>query len=77
MKEKDSPQISTWRYSETSTHRNPYIKEKGYKPTFTDEIFQIHRVDKRLPIVRYTIQDRDGEKIEGSFLKHELSRVMQ
>ena len=57
--------------------RNPYIKEKGYKPKFTDEIFQIHRVDKRLPIVRYTIQDRDGQKIEGSFLKHELSRVIQ
>ena len=44
-----------------------------YKPSFSNEVFSIYKVDTRLPIPRYYLSDSKNEKIEGSFQAHELS----
>jgi hypothetical protein len=50
------------------------IFEKGYLPTFTDEIFNIDKVVKNKPDL-YFLNDHNGEKIEGRFYAPELTKV--
>jgi Integrase core domain len=49
--------------------------EKGYKPNWTTEIFKIKRVNFTFPIVTYTVQDLQGEEINGGFYKEELLKT--
>ena len=49
--------------------------KKEYNPAFSEEIFIVHRVDKRLPQPRYFLKDGNDEEIIGSFQAHELSVV--
>ena len=49
------------------------VRRKGYKPTFSEEIFQIHQVNTRLPLPRYYLTDMNNDLITGSFQSHELS----
>jgi len=49
--------------------------DKGYIPRWTEEIFIIDNIIKR-PVVVYTIKDLQGEKIEGTFYKEELQKVL-
>jgi len=51
------------------------LPRRGYKQTYTDEVFTIEKVDARLPFFRYHIKDGNNESITGSFLQHELSLV--
>ena len=51
------------------------VARKGYKQTYSDEIFKIGKVDARLPFFRYHIKDGNNKLITGSFLQHELSLV--
>ena len=53
------------------------IQKKGYKQVFSNEIYRIVRVDKRLPITRYILNNinEEGDSI-GSFVKSELSKVV-
>jgi len=53
------------------------VRPKGYKPTFSDEIFQIHHVNTRLPLPRYYLKDVNNEIIKGSFQSHELSLIKE
>ena len=48
--------------------------EKGYRPNWTREVFQIKGVYKRA-LPEYSIQDLDGEDIVGKFLEYELQAV--
>ena len=48
---------------------------KGYKPEFTQEIFENVVIDiKKLPT--YTIKDEQEEVIRGKFYEKELNRVI-
>ena len=49
--------------------------KKGYNPAFSEEIFTVYRIDKRLPQPRYFLRDADDEEIIGSFQAHELSII--
>lgn len=51
------------------------VFRKGYKMTFSEEVFAITKVDLRLPVPRYFLHDSNNEKIIGSFQSHELSIV--
>lgn len=52
------------------------IFARGYKPTFTDEIFKVKVVLSHLPITMYTLEDFDGQnEIKGNFYPEELSLV--
>lgn len=51
------------------------VFRKGYKPTFSDEIFIICKVNTRLPEPRYFLLDSRNDPIIGSFQAHELSIV--
>ena len=51
---------------------------RGYDNTFNYEVFQISRIDTKLPIPRYYIVQPDtGENIEGCFYGNELVVVRQ
>ena len=49
------------------------LKERSYKPKYSEERFRISRVDQRLPFPRYFLTDMMGEPILGSFRSYELS----
>lgn len=49
--------------------------EKGYEQNWTREIFSIHQIVPRNPVV-YKISDLSGEVIEGTFYEPELNRVV-
>ena len=51
------------------------VFRKGYKPSFTDEVFTITQLDTRLPVPRYFLSDAGDNAIIGSFQAHELSIV--
>jgi len=57
--------------------RGGSLPRRGYKQTFSEEIFKIDKVDARLPLFRYHIKDSNNELIIGSFLQHELSLVSE
>lgn len=49
---------------------------KGYKQTFTDEVFEIVRIATLNPPT-YNIIDATGDKIQGKFYEPELARVRE
>lgn len=55
--------------------REKNIFEKGYVGNFSEEIFTIHNILMRNPIV-YTIKDYNSELITGTFYEDELQKVI-
>lgn len=51
--------------------------EKGYLPSYTEEIFKVVKVRHHTEPRTYTIADLMDEKIEGTFDDNELKRVMK
>ncbi|GFX09157.1 uncharacterized transposon-derived protein F54H12.3 [Trichonephila clavipes] len=49
--------------------------EKGYEQNWTREIFTIHEIIRRNPIV-YKLKDLTGEVIRGTFYEQELQKLM-
>jgi hypothetical protein len=49
--------------------------EKGYKASYTGEIFTVDSVVTRRQPVVYRLRDADGEQLAGTFYKEELSEV--
>ena len=49
---------------------------KGYKQSFTDEVFEIFDIPTRNPPT-YNLIDTDREPIEGKFYEPELIRVLE
>ena len=47
---------------------------KGYKPQFTREVFEIVAIATRKPSA-YTIEDEQGEVVQGKFYQKELNKV--
>ena len=48
------------------------VFKKGYKQTFTDEVFTVDRVATTNPFT-YNLKDRNGDQIEGKFYTSELT----
>ena len=48
---------------------------KGYKPQFTREVFEIVAIATRKPPT-HTIEDEQGEVIQGKFYQKELNKVI-
>ena len=48
---------------------------KGYKPEFTQEVFENVAIDTKKPPT-YTIKDEQEEVIRGKFYEKELNRVI-
>ena len=44
---------------------------------WSEEIFQIYKVDKRTQPITYKLQDLAGEVIEGAFYKQQLQKTNQ
>ena len=51
------------------------FSRKAFTPNFTEEVFTIYKVDKRLPFIRYYVKDQEGNMIIGSFQGYELTKV--
>lgn len=51
------------------------VFDRGFRETFTDEIFTIYEVDRRKPITLYFLKDKNNELIEGGFYSQELQSV--
>ena len=49
---------------------------KGYKQSFSDEVFEIFDIPTRNPPT-YNLIDADREPIEGKFYEPELNRVLE
>lgn len=54
--------------------REKYRFEKGYLPTFSDEIMRVRRVITGNPIT-YELEDQDGEPFLGQFYREELCKT--
>ena len=52
------------------------VFDKGYKPSWTDELFWITLILNTQPTT-YLIKDYNGDEIEGSFYKEELQKVAE
>ncbi|KMQ84977.1 hypothetical protein RF55_16787 [Lasius niger] len=48
--------------------------EKGYEQSWTREIFTIHQILPRIPVV-YKLKDLAGEVVQGTFYKQELQKI--
>jgi len=51
-----------------------HVFEKGFKPSFTPEIFEITAVKPTIPVT-YRLKDYQNEPIEGGFYEEELAPV--
>lgn len=51
------------------------VFRKGYLPTFTTEVFTVHKIKTTIPIC-YVIKDSNSEILKGIFYKQELSKVL-
>jgi hypothetical protein len=49
--------------------------EKGYLPSWSEEIFTILKIDRRYVPFMYIIKDEMEEEIEGKFYDMELQKV--
>lgn len=51
--------------------------KRGYAQQFTEEIFLIRTVHTRMPITTYSIEDLNGELVDGSFYENEITKVLK
>lgn len=49
--------------------------EKGYTPKWSKEVFKIYNVNTKQTPVMYSIEDQQGEKIDGKFYQNELQKT--
>jgi hypothetical protein len=49
--------------------------EKGYKPNWTEELFKVKRINYTYPVITYTVEDMNGEEIQGYFYYEELLKT--
>ena len=49
--------------------------QKEYSPTWTEEIFEVKAVDRKVKPITYTIDDLLDEEINGKFYKEQLQKV--
>ena len=49
--------------------------EKGFTPSWSRELFTVHKVHKDIQPIVFTIKDDHGEIIDGRFYKEELQKV--
>jgi phosphoenolpyruvate synthase/pyruvate phosphate dikinase len=54
--------------------RNKHIFEKGYIPSWSDEILEVEGIKQTDP-VRYRVKDERGEPFHGTFYEPDLSRA--
>ena len=60
--------------SKVRISKNKMTFEKGYRPNWTDEIFEVcERLERNPPV--YRIKDLAGEQLEGTFYEWELQEV--
>lgn len=52
-----------------------HVFDKGYYPNYSDEIFTIHRRQKRQGLPLYKLKDYNGEVLEGFFYQDEIQPV--
>lgn len=55
--------------------KDKLIFEKGYEQNWTREIFTVHEILQRNPVV-YRLRDLAGEVIQGTFYDQELQKVL-
>ena len=55
--------------------RSKNIFNRGYQPTFGEEVFKIRDVLNHLPLTMYELEEWDGSDIDGNFYPEELSLV--
>ena len=75
--ESKSVKVSTSKFQLGDTVRISKEKlrfEKGYEQNWTREIFTIHQIIDRIPVV-YKLKDLSGEVIKGTFYKDELQKI--
>ena len=48
---------------------------KGYEEKWTDEVFTITKINKKYKPILYTLNDYDGEEVQGSFYADELQKI--
>ena len=51
------------------------VFDRGFRETFTEEIFTVYKIDLRKPIILYFLKDKNDEKVEGGFYSQELQSV--
>ena len=56
--------------------KNKKTFEKGFTPSWTEELFTINKVKPTKPVT-YTIEDTKGEEIQGTFYEPELQKTKQ
>lgn len=69
----ESPQLSIGDHVKITKYK--HIFQKGYETNWSDEIFIIASVIKRVPRIVYTLKDLEGEPIIGTFYSKELQKV--
>ena len=69
LNETKPPSFSVGQYVRISHKQIQF--QKGYKPQFTHEIFQINKIFRTNPVT-YQLKDRSGELIKGKFYGQEL-----
>lgn len=52
---------------------SPFIK--NFSENWSDEVFQIIKIDKKSKPIMYVIQDEQGEEIQGKFYEQELQVI--
>ena len=55
--------------------KSKMIFEKGYLPSWIEEVFTISKVLPTTPTTQYKVKDYNSEKIKGSFYTEELQVV--
>lgn len=68
------PKFSVGQFVRLRLIKNKF--DRGYGKKFTEEIFKIHRINHRLPIITYTVESTNtGDVLEGDFYAEELQLV--
>lgn len=49
--------------------------EKGYESNWTDEIFVVESIDRRINPIMYVVKDQEQNLIEGKFYRLELQKI--
>ena len=69
---KELPLLNYVRISQISTNM-PF--KRNFEQNWSEEVFQIIGIDKRMKPIMYTIQDLNNEVIDGKFYREELQDI--
>ena len=74
LRKRDRPKLRVG--DKVRLNKKHRVFQKGYLPSWTEEVFLVHGISAIRPVVTYTLTEWNGTPIRGTFYKQDVQKVV-